>query len=110
MLININRKIFKSLPDDLKVDYIEECIPLELVERIEFNTSTILKGIISLINKNEKIIEKYGWESYTKEDFPAYDECSGWRHTTGRYAVAFFDISAETEDDLNYNFQVFEVI
>ena len=112
MLIHINRKIFKSLSEDLRETYVRESIPFEIEERIgdSYDINNIVSGIIHLIIQNENIIDKYGWDEYCNETYPAFDNCSGYYQASGKYGVSFFDISAETEDDLSYSFNVFEVI
>jgi len=110
MLIHINRKIFNALPEELKDAYISDAIPFEIQEEVGNNIKYIEQSIKSLILRNEKIIEKYGWEKYLKEDYPAYDHCDGFSHITGQYGVMAFDWSADTLDDLDYSFEVFKVL
>jgi hypothetical protein len=47
---------------------------------------------------------------YLKEDYPAYDDCSGFSYSSGKFGVMAFDWSAETEDDLDYSFSVFKIL
>jgi hypothetical protein len=112
MLVHINRKIFKELPEDLRKEYVKETLyPVEYKYDLDIDAiNNLAEGIEYLITKNENIIKKYGWESYLNEDYPAYDHCSGVHYSTGKYGIMFFDIQADTIEDLNYSFSIFEVL
>ena len=121
-LIFINRKVFNALADEAREVYVRDQVTREVDEYNEEVQGTnigyvergdvdnIVRGIISLIVKNENIIRKYSWKGYLEELYPASEQTSGFSYTTGKYAVSAFDWSAENEDELEYSFNVLRVL
>lgn len=105
-LIFVNREIFNNLPsEDLKKEYIKDCIlKSDYCEHPQFEY--FVKGIFSVVSKNEKIIEKYGMKSYIREDYPAYDHVSGYYYSTGKYVICPFDWSVDDSGSFDYSFSI----
>ena len=59
MLVSVNRKVFLALQENpgIQKEYVVDCIPPELNERID-KVEEIATSIISIINNNEKIIKR----------------------------------------------------
>jgi len=111
MLIFIKRNIWKDLSnEDLKKEYICESLDEKLFEDPDFISEVIVDNINSIIEKNEKIIERYGLDSYKKMDYPAIDHECGFRHSTGRFAVGAFDWSIESDDSFDYSFNIYKCL
>ena len=108
MLIHINRKIFNGLKVDLRKDYIEDILIAQDIEDIKL-IEYLVNGLMYIIHKNEEVIEKYGMESYIKEDYPASEYISGYYHSTGKYIIVPFDWSA-VDGEFDYSFQIAKLI
>ena len=121
-LISIQRDVFTALGGDSRESYIRGVVTRETDDYNEEiqgmgidyinqdDVTNIVRGITSLIVKNEGLIQRYSWEDYMEENYPAYEHCSGFYYSTGRYAVCFFDISAEKIEDLDYSFTILKVL
>jgi len=114
VLIFANRKIWRALPEELKIDYIRDNMN-DLIEEENLEEADI-KNISDMINniirRNEKAIDTFGIEKYYNMDYPAeFHEC-GFRHSTGIYAVGVFDWSMEsfTDTSWNYSFNIYKVL
>jgi len=114
MLIFVNRKIWKALPEELKIDYIRDNMN-DIIEEENLKENDI-KNISDMINniirRNEKAIDTFGIEKYYNMEYPAeFYEC-GFRHSTGRYAVGAFDwsMTSSTDESWNYSFNIYEVL
>jgi hypothetical protein len=117
-LIIINRKVYKALDNneeakrlyvkDIVYNVFEDYFENEEIKKSDYKN--IVNGVISLIESNEKIIQKYSWKEYLERSYPAKDECLGVHYSSGKYGVMAFDWSAEILDDLDYSFNVFKVL
>jgi len=109
MLINVNRNVWNALPENVRIEYVLDCVYNALPEPdSDFEATIIADNVDSIINKNEKSIEKYGIEKYKAFDMPAVDLECGFRHSTGKYAVAAFDWSMDSDDNFDYSFIVYK--
>jgi hypothetical protein len=115
-LIHINRKIFNRLKnekDNIVNEYVlENIVSADEEEECSEAWDTLTNNIVSIIRKNELIIEKYGIEDYYNENYPLKEYESGYRHSTGKYGVIPFDwsMSSEIDENWSYSFQVFKVL
>jgi len=114
MLIHINRKIFKSLTDDLQKTYIIDTVDSALYDtRVsESNYTEISNAIYGLITSLENLIEDVGYNNWYSQDYSASKEVCGFWHQTGKYGVSFFDLGPEENepDSIDYSFEIWECL
>jgi len=109
MLINVKRNVWNALQEDVRKEYVLDCVDSAFPEPdSDFDAGIIADSIDSIINKNEKSIEKHGIEKYKTSDMPAVDAECGFRHFTGKYAVGAFDWSMDSDDNFDYSFIVYK--
>jgi len=114
MVITINRKAYKAFKKTYSkpelLEYIKEEVASDIEnygEGIYLDDSEITEmslGIISVINRNEKVIKKYGMEKYLNDDFPAKDYVSGYYYRTGTLILCPFDWSLYSDGEFDYSF------
>jgi hypothetical protein len=110
-MVYIDREIVIGLKEEVKIKYIRERVE-DYIETLDFeyselfediDTEEVSKAILSIIRRNEKIIEKYGMENYYKETYPAFDCESGIR-SIGRIVIVPFDWSMDSQLNFDYTF------
>ena len=121
-LVHIQRDVFNALGEIPRESYVRGVVQRETeeyndeVQGTDFgyieimDVTYIVQGIISLIVKNEGLIQRYTWDEYLNESYPASEHCSGFYYSTGKYAVNFFDISADNAEDIGYSFNILKVL
>jgi len=111
-LLFVNRSIFNKLPEDLREVYLKEIVENTYNSSSDFlfkdTILNISKGLLSIINENEKLIKDIGWKKYKKFDYPANKMVTGYKRI-GNILIAPFDW-AIIDDDFDYSFELYEIM
>jgi hypothetical protein len=107
-------KVLLGKDENLAVRYIAESVVnsnnTENYDiEIEENANNIANAILDIIKNNERIIDKYGIESYIDEEYPAKDYEVGYRHL-GKVLVSPFDWSVDNEGNFDYSFELAKML
>lgn len=113
-LININRKIFKNLSEDLQISYVSENVYREYGELLDSDDlEFIIKGISKVIRSNEEFHETYGiiQKNGLKQvdetcDVKGFSEPSGFYYSGNSIVVCPFDWSWDDNGDFDYSFTI----